>query len=508
MGMMSGGATFAFVNSEKRMKRFLWLFLGMMVCGCSTPEKIFSLESPFVLGYQLDISRGKVPQMATLFRIVDILNKLGYNQFQLYTEHTFAYSRHEAVWCEASPMMPDEVRKLDAYCRDRGIELVANQNSFGHLEQWLRHPGYNDLAECPMGGATVTKWNYTLKFPMCLNPTDPRSLEFLAGLYDELLPCFSSRLVNIGGDETMELLDDHVPRTGRSAAELAQKGPPRVYLDFLLKIDELLKDRGHRMMFWGDIVLHYPELIKELPEDAICLNWGYEAGHPFERQAAQFKAARRQFYVCPGTSAWGSLSGRVTNMMGNVDGAMKAAERHGASGLLLADWGDGGNPQPWLVSIPALVYTAHRVRGQTLTRAELAKKIDDLLGGKCGAALLDYGDLYLKTKGPPHRAEAYRILRDGCDYARPEGVTDQTMMSMFVMWKTLRTGRDLTGAPEWVKDDFALIDLLYEAVKVKIDDPKCKNFRAMFEPEYRRLWLKQNRIGGLRDSLVSVFGPQ
>ena len=51
-----------------------------------------------VLGYQLDVSRCKVPTMPTLRRIVDILASLGYNQFQLYTEHTFAYSRHETAW--------------------------------------------------------------------------------------------------------------------------------------------------------------------------------------------------------------------------------------------------------------------------------------------------------------------------------------------------------------------------------------------------------------------------
>ena len=38
-----------------------------------------------VLGYQIDISRSKVPTMETLYRIVDILADLGYNQFQLYT---------------------------------------------------------------------------------------------------------------------------------------------------------------------------------------------------------------------------------------------------------------------------------------------------------------------------------------------------------------------------------------------------------------------------------------
>ena len=38
-----------------------------------------------------------------------------------------------------------------------------------------------------------------------LNPTDPRSLEFIEGLYDQLLPCFTSRLFNVGCDETFDI---------------------------------------------------------------------------------------------------------------------------------------------------------------------------------------------------------------------------------------------------------------------------------------------------------------
>ena len=64
----------------------------------------------------------------------------------------------------------------------------------------------------------------------------------------------------------------------------------------------------------------------------------------------------------------------------------------------------------------------------------------------------------------------------------------------------------LDGAPDWVADDFALLDLLYRAVEVKMKEPRKPNFRAMFEPEYRRLWLRQNRVGGLKDSLVWIFG--
>ena len=54
------------------------------------------------------------------------------------------------------------------------------------------------------------------------------------------------------------------------------------------------------MMFWGYIILKYPRLIHKLPKNVIVLNWGYEADHAFEREAALFAKAKIPFYICPG----------------------------------------------------------------------------------------------------------------------------------------------------------------------------------------------------------------
>ena len=459
-----------------------------------------------VLGYQLDISRCKVPTMETLHRVVDILAKLGYNHFELYTEHTFAYKGHETVWREASPMTAEEVRALDDYCRARGIELVPNQNSFGHLEHWLRHPEYNDLADHPQGGFRVERWGgFVGKYPSTLNPIDPRSLQLVAGLYDQLFPCFRSKLVNVGCDETVELEDSAF--AGRSGEAVREKGAARVYLDFINKIYAEVKSRNHTMMFWGDIVLHHPELIPEIPDDAICLNWGYEANHPFEKECGALASAGRKFIVCPGTSAWGSLFGRVENMAGNIDNAVAAGRGNGAQGYLLADWGDGGHPQPWIVSLPALVYLSHRAKGEEVTLEQVAREIDEICGCRCGDALLAYGGVYLKAGGRTgNSTELYRALLDGAKYKRYDGVTDDSFAAAFDECRRAKSLLDLNGAPDWVKDDFALLDLLARAVEVRIKEPDKPNFRAMFEPEYRRLWLRQNRLGGLKDSLSAIFG--
>jgi hypothetical protein len=109
-------------------------------------------------------------------------------------------------------------------------------------------------------------------------------------------------------------------------------------------------------MFWGDIILKYPKLIGALPKNLIALNWGYEANHPFEKEAAKFARAKIPFYVCPGTSTWQTLIGKHDNALANLRAAAKAGKKFGAIGYLNTDWGDGGHPQPLAVSWP--VFTA------------------------------------------------------------------------------------------------------------------------------------------------------
>ena len=232
-------------------------------------------------------------------------------------------------------------------------------------------PEYNHLAELPHGGAPLP-WGGFKKDPTTLCPTDPASLDFLAGLYDELLPNFESRLFNIGCDETFDLLGE-----GRSAAAVKEKGEGRVYLEFLLKVAELVRKRGKRPMFWGDVILRHPELVPELPKDLIALDWGYEGNHPFMDEAAKFAAAGLDFYVCPGTSSWNSLAGRVENMRENMIAAERAGHLHGAKGFMVTDWGDGGHWQPLAASLPGLILGGNLAySGSSAAKMDLEDALD------------------------------------------------------------------------------------------------------------------------------------
>ncbi len=301
-------------------------------------------------GVMLDISRDKVPTMETLYDLVDLLASWKINRLQLYTEHTFAYPAHELVWAESSPMTGEEILALDAYCRERFIELVPNQNSFGHMHRWLKHTEYQHLAECPDG--FVTLWGEVHEEPFSLNPTNPESLKLVRGLYDVLLPHFSSSLVNVGCDETFDL------GQGKNKELVDQVGEGRVYLDFLLEIYRDLKSRGYTLQFWGDILMNHPGLVPELPRDLIALEWGYEASHPFDAHSAIFAASGVPFYVCPGTSSWNTIAGRTANALENLRSAAENGLKHGAVGYLNTDWGDNGHWQPLPISYLGFAYGA------------------------------------------------------------------------------------------------------------------------------------------------------
>src|ERR1039457_1257697 len=366
-------------------------------------------------GVMLDISRGRVPKLETLLDLAEKLSDFKINELQLYTEHTFAYKKYQSVWRSWGALTAKEIQILDARCQELGIDLVPNQNSFGHLRCFLENPKLKKLGELAEPYEAETK--DFLRRPTTLAPNHPGTLPFLRGLHDELLPNFSSRFFNVGCDETLDL------GKGRSKKLCAAKGKGRVYFDFLKKIHREVSTRGKTMMFWGDIVLKYPQLLPELaalgvpraggsqdntsepPEggtpNIIALTWGYEANHPFAKEAAQFARAKIPFYVCPGTSTWQTLLGRHDNALANLRAAAKAGNKFGAIGFLNTDWGDGGHPQPLAVSWPlfaagaALAWNSKALDERQII-AVLSRDVFDDPSGKIAEAGFKLGLTHLK----------------------------------------------------------------------------------------------------------------
>ncbi|MEI8246812.1 MAG: family 20 glycosylhydrolase [Lentisphaerota bacterium] len=463
-------------------------------------------------GVMLDVSRCKVPTMDSMLAYIDLLAKMKLNQLQLYMEHSFAFSAHETVWRDTSPFTAEEIIRLDAYCAERFIELVPNLNSFGHFERWLKHPEYKHLAECPDGykrhNGTWSECGMTLK-------PHVSSLKFLNTLYSEFLPNFTSRHFNVGCDETWEL--------GQGwSKQLAEKtGKTRVYLDFLLKIRKLVDKYDRKMMFWGDIILHEPELIKELPKNIIALNWGYEATHPFNEQCRQFASSGIPFYVCPGTSSWNSLTGRTANCIANLANAAEHGIKYGAEGFLITDWGDNGHHQYLPLSYMGILCGAcFSWSYQASRNADLVKGLNALCfkdsTGILGKTVFELGKALEHIKARPSNSTVFnRLMFAGFDDKPDEFLKD---IDVPVLEKCIadfdRLAAQIPLARPGIPDGDLVKAELRNAIRMarhaaaktiafmrrKDEYLPLKHDLEIIKRIHEQLWLSRNRPGGLKES--------
>ena len=377
---------------------------GMIPCGKISDGPDFAAR-----GLMLDISRNKIPSTKTLKKIIDYAASLKLNQFQLYVEgKSFFYPSLKSFYeTDCDIVTAEEVALLDEYCKERFIEFVPNQNTFGHMSEWLAEGVFRPLAECPEGFSY-----YGVRMPpSTLDPSLRESLELVRKQLDDLLPAFTSDKVNIGGDEPFELGE------GKSAALCEKYGKGKVYFTFLQKIFDYLKTRGRRAMMWGDVFKEYADSCrKNFPNDVVVLEWGYEADSYTDEICRLYEDAKIRYYLCPGTSLWNTVTGKTENMRANVKSACRLGKKHGAEGILLVDWGDGGSCQPFVCTLlPYATGAAYAWNAETEQDERICKYLDEVVfgddGGGFAQILADLGNYYLcADKDDPNATKIFKAL--------------------------------------------------------------------------------------------------
>lgn len=470
-------------------------------------------------GVMLDVSRCKVPKLATLFDLIEKFSQLKYNQLQLYTEHTFQFIHHPQVWQDASPYTSEDMIKIQAFCDSRYIELVPNLNSFGHMERWLRYPAYHQYAECP-NGFTHPLSGQQMEFGSSLTPGN-KSLKFLKSLYDEYLPLFSSSQFNVGGDEPWELGE------GRSKNRCEQSGKTTIYLGFIAEIQKMVEARGRHMQFWGDIILEDKNSLKTVSKNTTALNWGYEANHPFNKECRSLGEAGLSFYVVPGTSSWNSITGRTSNVVANLESAAKNGLKYGATGYLITDWGDHGHHQYQPVS-----YLGYLIGACQAWNHESARKLD------ASDAIKGINTVFFKDKQDTTGSVFYQLGK--VLELAPSDIQNATIFNRLLFWDMKHAPSAMKGITEkqlnLCLQRFAELKEEANTIRCESEDrdtlkAELANAISMAElaikkhffflgndsdksllkrqardliKDHQKLWLARNRPGGLKESLAHL----
>lgn len=301
-------------------------------------------------GYYLDETRGRVLKLDYLKKVVDRLCRYKVNELQLYVEHTYLFAGLSEMWRDETPLTAEEIMELDAYCRERHVELVPSLSSFGHLYTLLSTKTYGEL--CEMENSWKQPFSYIDRMRHhTINVGDERALPLIKSMLEEYMALFSTDKFNFCGDETFDL------GKGKAKPLADEKGVHRIYIDYIKELCEFLVEKGKQPMFWGDVICGEPELVKELPENVICLTWGYAPDQSDDAARKMAQTGVKQ-YLCPGVGSWNQWMPLIRSSYENIVRMCSYAQKYGAIGVLNTDWGDFGHIAHPEYSVTGMIYGA------------------------------------------------------------------------------------------------------------------------------------------------------
>ena len=253
-------------------------------------------------GVHDDLSRGPVPTLDFQKKEIRTFAAYKINVYSPYFENTMQYRSDPLAAPPGGSITPAQARELVAYAAQFHVMIVPEQEAFGHLHYMLNEELYAPLSETPNGHV--------------LAPGQPGSVELTKRMFAELAAEYPSPLLHLGADETVEL------GKGQTKAAVDAQGLGKVYLNYLQSTVAALKPLNRRFLFWGDIAMKEPALVKALPQDfksqMIAVAWEYNPHTSFAPWIRPYTDAGMECWVAPGVNNWSRVWPNFNNTLPNI----------------------------------------------------------------------------------------------------------------------------------------------------------------------------------------------
>ncbi len=275
--------------------------LGILVEHASEADFEATDDGHFTeISMMLDVSYGGVPTVNSVCKLLDRLALMGYNMAMLYTEDVVELESRPHFGYMRGRYTAAELRAMDDYAWEYGIELIPCIECYGHMSKYLRWDESKPIRD------TTT----------VLLAREEETFVFLEEFMTKLNSCFRSNRIHIGMDEAWDMgrgtfMDRHgyVP-------------PFEIFSEHMERLIGITNKLGMVPMMWSDMYFRIhapsgmmgyydagtqipPETAERIPENVELVFWHYgEEPYCDDYMLKKHKALNREIIYAGGAWDW------------------------------------------------------------------------------------------------------------------------------------------------------------------------------------------------------------
>lgn len=471
----------------------------------------------------VDCSRNAVRNVETVKKTIRNLAMLGYNSLMLYTEDTYEVDGEPMFGYLRGRYTKSELKELNDYALELGIELIPCIQTLAHLNQLQRYAySHFKCFDC---------------FDILL-VGEERTYDLIDKMFKTLSECYTSKKIHVGMDEAW-LLGRGVYQDRNGCISQFE-----VIMSHLTKVCELAEKYGFKPIIWSDMFYRLAEkddsckdkrgnlkftkeIINKVPQNLSLCHWDYhnvKAKDYYDKLKLHLQFNNHIWFAGGTTECNRGFIPHLkySNIVSTA--AIKAAKKYKIKSLMETVWGDNGGECSLFALLPAIMHYSYQAIGVSAQR--MRKEFKALTGYNYDSFMkLDYAQSfcgkYVTDLGNPAKYGLYSDVFSGFTDTLINPLDKENFKKAKLALSRLRTGQ----YAYLFESAYALNEVLYLKYDIGVrlrtayqsrDNAELKSCASdmkkiiklldKFIKYYRTQWHTENKPNGLEIQEIRLGG--
>lgn len=293
-------------------------------------------DSNFTMdGLMVDCSRNGVLTKKGAKDMLSYMAMMGLDMMMLYTEDTYEIPEYEYFGHNRGRYSKAEIKEIDQYAFDLGIELIPCIQTAAHLNnalKWTKLRPMNDMPDSLLEG-------------------EPMTYEFIDNAVKACADMFRTKKIHIGYDEAVSVgRGQHLDRFGYEKNTVILQR----HLD---KVKEILKKYDREPMMWGDMYYNMNKENGTVEKDGMgIVYWDYYQAEEknYLEKIDEYKEISDDIIFAGGSWTWNTVIAPYFMTYYSTIPALRSCLAKGLKRVFVTMWGDDGQETSHFAALPGL----------------------------------------------------------------------------------------------------------------------------------------------------------